>query len=348
MIFLRTILLLFSFLWVSLNSMELTQSEFPWSIGFCLFADVHPQIIQKTPEMESIECRILYDPEYYLDHIKDGSIVWVQAERLLQFEKDVLSKLDCNIILVAGSSDYTFPYDYPDEGKKILSHLKSGKIIHLFIQNSALQKDNITCIPIGLDFHTPTGWPDRIGSRHPLTVENQTQQLKNLISKLKSTKWRKKWMYCDFALNDTMQSGFAKRYKEFGINRTGIRNLLSRYSFYQETTTRLPRFSLWNHKANCSFDISPPGNGLDCHRTWESLLLGCIVIVQDSPINKVYEGLPVIPVSCWDEVTPRNLRRWLRQYGNVVKRPDVREKLTFKYWTDKIHSAQNAYRKESQ
>ena len=29
-----------------------------------------------------------------------------------------------------------------------------------------------------------------------------------------------------------------------------------------------------------AFAISPIGKGLDCHRTWESLILGQIVIVQ--------------------------------------------------------------------
>ena len=30
---------------------------------------------------------------------------------------------------------------------------------------------------------------------------------------------------------------------------------------------------------NAKFVLSPPGNGLDCHRTWEALLMGAVPIV---------------------------------------------------------------------
>jgi hypothetical protein len=52
-----------------------------------------------------------------------------------------------------------------------------------------------------------------------------------------------------------------------------------------------------------AFVASPHGNGLDCHRTWEALALGCIPIVKRSPIDKVFQGLPVWIVGSWKEVT---------------------------------------------
>ena len=36
---------------------------------------------------------------------------------------------------------------------------------------------------------------------------------------------------------------------------------------------------------NYAFIVSPHRNGLDCHRTWEALVLGCIPIVKTSPID---------------------------------------------------------------
>ena len=38
------------------------------------------------------------------------------------------------------------------------------------------------------------------------------------------------------------------------------------------------------------FTLSPPGFGLDVHRTWEALYLGLIPIVWKSPLLKIYEG----------------------------------------------------------
>lgn len=51
------------------------------------------------------------------------------------------------------------------------------------------------------------------------------------------------------------------------------------------------------------FVISPPGGGLDCHRTWEALICGCIPLVREGVLtNETYSGLPVFSVKKWDDV----------------------------------------------
>ena len=45
--------------------------------------------------------------------------------------------------------------------------------------------------------------------------------------------------------------------------------------------------------------MSPQGNGLDCHRTWEALILKTIPIVRTSSLDPLYEGLPVVVVHEW-------------------------------------------------
>jgi len=49
--------------------------------------------------------------------------------------------------------------------------------------------------------------------------------------------------------------------------------------------TRLQRHDLWKKKTTYAFSVSPHGNGLDCYRTWEDLVLGCIVIVKTSVLD---------------------------------------------------------------
>jgi hypothetical protein len=50
------------------------------------------------------------------------------------------------------------------------------------------------------------------------------------------------------------------------------------------------------------FVISPPGNGPDCHRTWEALYLGAIPIVisKSWPFNHL--ELPVVIIDSWDQL----------------------------------------------
>ena len=45
------------------------------------------------------------------------------------------------------------------------------------------------------------------------------------------------------------------------------------------------------------FVLSPRGNGLDAHRTWETMLVGAIPIVRHSPLHPLYDRLPVLVVA---------------------------------------------------
>ena len=67
------------------------------------------------------------------------------------------------------------------------------------------------------------------------------------------------------------------------------------------------------------FVLSPRGNGLDAHRTWEALLVGSIPIVRSSALNPLYEALPVLIVRDWADVTPRLLRDFLGNY--TIRKP---------------------------
>lgn len=79
------------------------------------------------------------------------------------------------------------------------------------------------------------------------------------------------------------------------------------------------------------FVLSPRGNGLDAHRTWEALLVGAIPIVRSSALNPLYDGLPVLIVNDWPEVTPALLREFLTNY--TIRKPLYQyEKLFGDYW----------------
>ena len=46
--------------------------------------------------------------------------------------------------------------------------------------------------------------------------------------------------------------------------------------------------------ASYKFAISPEGNGIDCHRTWECLYLGVIPIVKNSNPMSYFKELPIL------------------------------------------------------
>ncbi len=81
--------------------------------------------------------------------------------------------------------------------------------------------------------------------------------------------------------------------------------------------------------ATFKFVVSPHGFGLDCYRTWEALMLGCIPIVKKSSLDVLYEGLPVLIVNTWEEVTEELLTQ---KYIEMSQGIYQYEKLQINYW----------------
>jgi lipopolysaccharide biosynthesis glycosyltransferase len=86
-----------------------------------------------------------------------------------------------------------------------------------------------------------------------------------------------------------------------GINRRSIVATLKSNGFENKVLEHKEYFeSLPSYK----FVISPEGNGLDCHRHYESLLAGCIPIMEKNPlIEEKYKGCPVLFTVDYSEIT---------------------------------------------
>jgi hypothetical protein len=100
---------------------------------------------------------------------------------------------------------------------------------------------------------------------------------------------------------------------------------------------RVTRLTTWCKQINYAFVVSPPGEGLDCHRTWEALCLGCIPIMISTPLDDMFEGLPVLIVKSWKDVSKDLLCKTVEEYRT---REFNLEKLTLNYWARQI----NAYK----
>ena len=84
-----------------------------------------------------------------------------------------------------------------------------------------------------------------------------------------------------------------------------------------------------------SFVLSPHGGGYDCHRTWEALALGCIPIVKSSPIDRVFERLPVLIVQNWSDVSLGLLEQTRTRFA---AHHWAWHRLTLSYWATAIRN----------
>ena len=89
---------------------------------------------------------------------------------------------------------------------------------------------------------------------------------------------------------------------------------------------------------NYKFVLSPRGNGLDCHRTWELFLLGCIVITETSSLDDMWikHELPVVILNDFNELNLPNinlkLEYWFKRYKHLTSLKNIYPKFKNSYW----------------
>ena len=91
--------------------------------------------------------------------------------------------------------------------------------------------------------------------------------------------------------------------------------------------------------AQAQFVLSPRGNGLDCHRTWEALMMGAIPVVRSSYLDPLFDGLPVLIISDWSEVTQQFLEL---RYQEIMSKAYDFAPLYHEYWQQKIYAVRDA------
>ena len=145
---------------------------------------------------------------------------------------------------------------------------------------------------------------------------------------------RKNLVYMNFNINTSKKTCFKEH--------TGIRKVAHDKLGWRYSSTPSSDFDGYlKDMQEYKFALSPPGAGIDTHRTWEALMLGVIPIVwSTSSINSLYDQLPVLIVNDWSILTKEYLEE---QYELIRNRVDdyCFEKLTYDYWKNQINDISN-------
>lgn len=170
------------------------------------------------------------------------------------------------------------------------------------------------------------------------TFRGQTEQLRyirvlNLTHSVLSPKSDDRLLLVNFQRR-TDHTGLRSQIWRKLCNQTGLSNFAICIDKSDGVNiTALP--SVYGRNRRFPFWLSPRGNGLDCHRTWEALYLNTIPIVWSSPLNPLYVDLPVLIISQLDDISENFLRVRLNEITEMkTKTPPVyhMEKLRFSYW----------------
>lgn len=290
--------------------MQEENCQFVTSRGIARSCDVFPSRLVS----DSLELNI----EDYRD-IRQNSTVYVIATQLELFFELVLPTVRVPFVLVTGDADRVLPGETIETRTVCQALLDDDRIIHWFAQNMALQHPKITQIPIGLDYHTRQGegFKGQDHGRGPnRSAEEQESALTAIRDCLEPIERRPPTTYVNFLFSPNKERARARRalkYKPFVV--------YERQHVSTEAT--------WKNQGACSFVISPPGNGADCHRTWEALVLGCVPVVTQNFLEHLYRDLPVMIVRSWREVTASSLERFKTGMEHTTYAWD---KLRLEYW----------------
>lgn len=276
-------------------------------------------------------------PRELLGPLSPGTSVHVNARNIPAFIDKVLPQLQTPVVLVSGCE--TVNTDVTGYERII----ESPKILCWYLQNFALDESHATSgrvvkLPLGFDFHTLNQTTRPAFSELGLAASTGHQQLelkriRNSIAPLCERPLR---VYMNFHLSmDTMLR--AKEALKRRKARLEAYTALRVKPFVWAQPRQMPRIAVWRAHKDFAFEASPVGNGLDCFRTWEAIALKTIPIVKTSPLDSLYEGLPVVIVNDWEEVTEDNLGLWADRFAELVEAP-LPSQLYTKHWIDLIRS----------
>ena len=296
-------------------------THFLWSRGLALLCDHNGGFDYVRRQRGGGRPPIAYDAADFAS-IRDGDLVWVRVNSLPHFLEHVLPRIDARFALITGDGDWAIPSDFAG-ARDIIA---SDKVLCWFAQNFDGTDDSgkLSPLPIGVDFHTVAN--GRKWKHWQATPEQQEAELERLRATMPANRDRLMRAHADFHLNKGTKPG----------SRDSACSILRANPNVDFQDRKVSRSALWRNKTRYAFVISPHGHGLDCHRTWESLALGNIPIVRRSPLDALYDGLPVVIVDEWDEISATTLREWHEEHHESFDRAEVQERLTNSYWIARV------------
>ena len=241
---------------------------------------------------------------------KAGETVYCHPTALANFVSSYLPNIKFPFVLVSGDSDMTVPTDCRDSANTVLAH---PLLIKWFAQNCVEPSQKLVQLPIGLDFHTMACGPSAWGPKQ----SRESQE--NDVIRLRNTPMRQSKCYGNFHF--LLWTRYASDRK------LAMAQIPKSLIFYEPI--KCSRIRSWTNMVKYKYVVSPHGNGLDCHRTWEALALGCIPIVKTSPLDPMFSGLPILIVKEWSDITQELLDGFVPASNN-------NQKLQLSYWLNRF------------
>ena len=257
-----------------------------------------------------------------------GGSIYCCTDALENFAEQMLDALTIPFVLVSGDADSVVS----PEGlgsrvfERILNH---PNLLRWYAQHLDFHDPRLHVLPAGLDYHTLWEHPEVWGEAQKTSPFVQERVLLDLKARSLPADRRKPLAYCNW------HHSLDKPGRQDSPNRRIRQECLAQVDksvcYYEPAF--LPRFRAWEKQREFAFVLSPDGNGPDSHRTWESLVLGCVPIVKRNFMSDFLHDLPVIVVEDWREISAATLQQSL---AALSREKFNFSKLYLEYWRKAI------------
>jgi hypothetical protein len=93
-----------------------------------------------------------------------------------------------------------------------------------------------------------------------------------------------------------------------------------RGKLWVKESSGLPLTDFYYEMSQSKYVISPPGEGIDCHRIYEAIFFNSIPILKRSQMDDFYRTLPVLIVEKWSDVNATFLENVYADYYEALVR----------------------------
>jgi len=231
------------------------------------------------------------------DYLQNARVIFVNTWTLDKFFSKIFPLLKNKYIFISHNSDAAFTDAYAH-------YLNDAKVLKWYSQNIASTHEKLFMLPIGIaNQQYPHGNLGLLDNIIDSSYDKQYLVYKNFD------------IYTNFQVRSSI---------DYITTRNGI-----------AMSSRSDQTSYLSDLAKSVFCISPPGNGVDCHRVWECLYLKTVPIIKSDICYKQFSHLPILFIDDWHGVTIDFLNSSVINFQQILK--NTIPELSMSYWKKTIY-----------
>jgi hypothetical protein len=271
----------------------------------------------------------IFSKNYLESNIKNTGVIWLRNGSDCN-NNDVTSFINHIVnmdsfekkkfILITTDGDNSVPSSVCQTiGKKaLLDFLDSKYLINWYMQNydGSIVHSKLNPIPIGFDLHT----------LFDNSIEKGNKGFCEMLKIRKANSFNERVFSAlidEMTLSHPERNDVLKKIETFDNSKFFVKK------------EKLSRAELFKNYCKYTFGLSPRGNGIDCHRTWEMLFFGMIPIIKKSSVDSLYLNLPVLLVDSYNDLEKIN---YLEKYNELkIFLPISKKKFTINFWLNNLN-----------